>query len=108
VILVRGEPLEGLEEALDVSRRDDRAGIGDGQDDTAGLGAGRDVDAPGGLVVADGVVDQVAHKPLDEAGVTADGRRADGGRDTKCLVTCADARAEQDGIDDGGQLDRFA
>src|SRR5215472_7738438 len=66
------EPLEWLEDAADVGRADDRAGIGDGQLAAARDGAGADPDVPGGDVVPDRVVDQVRDKPFGQHRIAGD------------------------------------
>jgi hypothetical protein len=98
---VRGEPLEGPEEEVDVGGRDRRAGVGDGQDGPPGLEAGGDVDASGGLVVADRVVDQVADQSLDQAGVAADRCRAGLGGYLDPEASGVELEAEQDVVDNG-------
>jgi hypothetical protein len=52
---VGGEPLEGLEEPVDVGGRDRRAGVGDGQDGATVPGAGQ---VPGTTGVADTSADE--------------------------------------------------
>ena len=97
---VRGEPLERLEEAVEVGCRDDWAGVGDDQDGVAGLGSRGYVHPPAGSVVADGVIDQIAHEPLDQARVTADGCRADLGLNLDSRAPDVQLGAEQDAVDD--------
>ena len=60
------EPLEGLEEAVDVRRRDQRSGIGHRQDGLAVRHSGSDLDPAVGLVVPDGVGEQVGHEPFHQ------------------------------------------
>jgi membrane protein len=57
----RAEPLEGLEQAVDLGGGDDRPGVGHRQDGAAVAGPGGDSQVPVGDVVPDGVVDQVGH-----------------------------------------------
>ncbi|HEX4110441.1 MAG TPA: hypothetical protein VHX88_20095 [Solirubrobacteraceae bacterium] len=52
------EPLEGLEQPLELIRGDERPGVGDRQQRVSVGRAGADLDAPGGVVVPDRVVDQ--------------------------------------------------
>jgi hypothetical protein len=54
------EPLEGLEEAVDVRWRDGWSGVGHRQDGHAVLNPGQDLDTAVGNVVANGVGEQVA------------------------------------------------
>lgn len=53
------EPLEGLEQPVDLAGRDYRPSAGNRQDSAAVAGSGGDLDGPARDVVADGVVDQV-------------------------------------------------
>jgi hypothetical protein len=69
------EPLEGLEEAVDVRQRDEWSGVGHRQDGLAVLDPGPDLDTAVGNVVADGVGEQVGHEPFDEQRVAIEGRR---------------------------------
>jgi len=69
------EPLEGLEEAVDVRWRDGWSGVGHRQDGHAVLNPGQDLDTAVGNVVANGVGEQVGHEPFDEQGVAIEDRR---------------------------------
>ena len=71
----RIEPLEGLEEAVDLSWRDEWSGVGHRQDGPAVLDPGPDLDTAAGHVVADGVGDQVGDEPFDEQRVAIERRR---------------------------------
>jgi hypothetical protein len=77
----RAEPLEGLEQAVDLGGRDDLPGAGHRQDGVNTADPGRDLDVPAGDVVADGVVDQVGHQSLDQEGIAVEGGVLDNGVD---------------------------
>src|ERR1035437_6383978 len=81
----RAEPLEGLEQAVDVGGRDDLPGVAHRQDGVTAAGPGGDLDIPAGDVVPDGVVDQVGYQLLNQERVTVE----DGGLDVG-----VDVRAE--------------
>src|SRR5580658_11078826 len=70
----RAQPLEGLEQAVDLGRRDDLPGVGHRQDCAAVAGRGGDPDVPAGDVVADAVVDQVGDQLLNQERVTIEDR----------------------------------
>jgi hypothetical protein len=69
------EPLEGLEEAVDIRQRDKRPGVGHRQDGLAVGHPGPDLDTAVGHVMADGVGEQVGHEPFHEQRVSIEGRR---------------------------------
>jgi hypothetical protein len=67
--------VEGSEQAVDLARWDDGAGVRDREDGAAGRGVGGEVDSALRNVVADGVFDQVCHEALDQFWVAErDGR----------------------------------
>ena len=55
----RAEPLEGLEQAVDLGGGDGRPRVRHGQDSATAVGPGSDAEIPGRDVVPDSVVDQV-------------------------------------------------
>src|SRR6202042_1077194 len=61
-----GAAAERLCDLLELLGRDRSPVIGDGQDTVSGS----DLDSPALLVVADRVVDEVVHEPLDQSWVT--------------------------------------
>src|SRR5262249_12117399 len=63
------ESLEGLEEAMDLLRRDHRPRVRDGDDSLDALDPGGDLHPAAGHVVAHGVVQQVGDKPFDQCRV---------------------------------------
>ena len=67
------EPLEGLEEPLDIAGIDNGAGVGDRQVSQAVPGAGLYPGRAAGRVVAQGVVHEVGHQPFHEARVARRG-----------------------------------
>src|SRR5450759_3188737 len=67
------QPLEGLEEPVDLPRRDRRAAIGDRQNGAAVLLSGGDLDRTAGNVVMHGVVEEVGGQALDEVQVAQQG-----------------------------------
>ncbi len=69
------EPLEGLEEAVDVRGRDEWSGVGHRQDGHAGRHPGPDLDPATRHVVADRVGEQVGHEPFREQRVSVEGGR---------------------------------
>ena len=71
----RGEPLEGLEQAVDLGWRDDRPRVGHRQDGVTAAGSGGDLDIPPFDVVPDGVVDQADPGGLSSLPASAAGRR---------------------------------
>ena len=62
----RAEPLEGLEQAVDLGRRDDLPRVRHRQDDVTAAGPGGDLDVPAGDVVPYGVVDQIGGQLLNQ------------------------------------------
>src|SRR5215831_16857051 len=68
----RTEPLERLEQAVNVRGRDDLPGAGHRQDGAGVAGPCGDLDIPARDVVPDGVVDQVGGQLLDEKRVTVE------------------------------------
>ncbi|HEX6450049.1 MAG TPA: hypothetical protein VF060_11365 [Trebonia sp.] len=68
----RTESLEGLEEAVDFGRRDDRPRVGYRQDGLTIPGAGGDLDITAGGIMPGGVVDQVGDKLLKQERVTVE------------------------------------
>jgi hypothetical protein len=73
---VAAEPVEWLEQPVELVRANHQSGVGNGQDRKPGFGLGTDLYGPVGVVVTHGVVDQVRHQALDQ-GRLADDR---GGR----------------------------
>ena len=69
----RAEPLEGLEQAVDLGGRDDLPGAGYRQDGVNVGGPSGDADVPAGDVVPDGVVDQVGGELLKQQRVAVEG-----------------------------------
>ena len=65
------EPLEGLEETLELAGRDQRAGVGDRENSTSRLGASCDLEPSTDDVVADRVRYEVGGEPLEEGWVAA-------------------------------------
>lgn len=63
------EPLEGLEESLDLVFGDDWSAVGDGQGRVRAAGLRSDFHVPVGMVMADGVVDEVGHEAFDQSRV---------------------------------------
>src|SRR5262249_23308028 len=68
----RAEPLERLEQAVNLRGRDDLPGAGHRQDGAGVAGPGGDLDIPARDVVPDGVVDQVGGQLLDQKRVTVE------------------------------------
>jgi hypothetical protein len=66
---VRGGASEGLEQTGDLVWRYRGPGVGHGEGRSRGAGYELDPDTPTGDVVTDGVVEQVRHQSVDEAGV---------------------------------------
>ena len=60
------EPLEGLEEPLELAGRDQRAGVDDGEVRASRLGAGGDLDPAAGDVVPDCVRDEVGDESFEQ------------------------------------------
>jgi len=87
----RAESLEGLQQAVDLGRRDGLPGVGHRQDGATAAGPGGDLDVPAGDVVPDGVVDQVGYQLLDQEGVAVEDGGLDGGADIQ--AEAADPRA---------------
>jgi hypothetical protein len=104
----RAEPLEGLEQALDLGRGDDPPGAGHRQDGAGAAGPGGDLDVPAGDVVPDGVVDQVGHQLLDQDGVAVEGGGLDTGLDVQAQTTDRGAGGGQGFAGDGGQVGGLA
>ena len=104
----RAEPLEGLEQAVDLGGRDDLPGVGHRQDGAAVAGPGGDLDVPAGDVVPDGVVDQVGDQLLDQEGVAVEGGGLDGGVDMQAEAADPGAGGGQGGAGDGRQVDGLA
>ena len=101
------EPLEGLEEAVDVRWRDEWPGVGHRQDGLALLHPRPDLGTAVGNVVADGIGEQVDHEPFDEQRVSIEGRG---------FCHLIDANSEPAGLglqagqcrrDGGGEVDGF-
>ena len=86
VIAIRGESLEGLEEAVDLPCRDDGPAIGDGKDGVTVLRSGRDLDSPRGHVVAHGVVHEICDEALAESRVPRGRRRVERSIDVELLA----------------------
>jgi hypothetical protein len=63
---LRVESLEGLKEAREFTRGDERAGVGDGQQGASRLATSCDFDPPAGEVVSDRVRDEVGGEPLEQ------------------------------------------
>src|SRR5215472_15812577 len=65
----RAEPLEGLEQTVDLGGRDDLPGADHRQNGVNAAGPGGDLDVSARDGVPDGVVDQVGHQPATAAPV---------------------------------------
>src|SRR5579872_1711993 len=74
---VGGEPLEGLEELLDLVGRHGRTGVGDCQQGVAVPGFRAYLDGAAGQVVPDRVVDQVGGHPFGQVRVALHGGMAE-------------------------------
>ena len=72
------ESLEGLEQPLELRGRNRGSGVGNRQDGVRAGRGGANLDAASGLVVADGVVKEIADQPLDQRRVAAGGGLAEG------------------------------
>lgn len=64
---VRASALERLEEAAELIWRHKGAGVGNGERRTRRAGCKLHLETSAGDVVADGVVDEVRHQPVEEA-----------------------------------------
>jgi hypothetical protein len=71
---VGGITLERLEQTTELVGSHQGSGVGYLERGLAGVGIDCDVDVPIGMVVVQGVVDQVRHKSLDEMGVARERR----------------------------------
>jgi len=76
-----GEPLEGLEEPLDLTVGYRGPGVSHEQGGAAGFEGGHDLDPAAGEVVPDGVIGQVGHQPPGQAGVAVHCDGGEGGVD---------------------------
>jgi len=70
------EAAEGLEQGVDLGGGDRGAGVGDPDHGLGAGAAGVDLDPAAGLVVADGVLDQVGDQPLQQGAVAGHRGRA--------------------------------
>src|SRR5215469_10028103 len=100
----RAEPLEGLEQAVDLGGRDDLPGAGHRQDGVTVGGPGGDLDVSAGDVVPDGVVDQVGGQLLDQERVTVEYGGLDVGLDVQALAADRVAGGGQGFAGDGRQV----
>src|ERR1017187_7066630 len=100
----RAEPLEGLEQAVDVGGRDDLPGAAHRQDGAGVAGPGGDLDVPAGGILPDRVVDQVGGQLLDQEGVTVEGGGLDVGLDVQAQAADRGAGGGQGGAGDSGQV----
>ena len=101
----RAEPLEGLEQALDLGGRDERPGVSYRQEGLAVADSGADADLPPGDVVPGGVVDEVGGQLLDEKRVAVNSGGFEGGLDPQAQVADRGADGGQRGAGDGGQVE---
>ena len=74
---IAGDSLEGLEETVDLVRGQGRAGVGDSERGESVTVLYGHPYTPAGIVVTQGVVDEVRNEPFDELGVAGDGGRAE-------------------------------
>jgi hypothetical protein len=103
----RIEPLEGLEEAVDVRGRHERSGVRHRQNGPAVLHLGHDLDPAVGHVVANGVREQVDHEPFDKQGVSIQGRGFCHLVDVDPISAGLGLQTGQHRGDGGGEVDRF-
>jgi hypothetical protein len=104
----RAEPLEGLEQAVELGCGDDLPGVGHRQDGVTAAGRRGDLDVPAGDVVLDGVVDQVGGQLLDQERVPVENGRLDAGVDLQAETADRGAGGGQGGAGDGGQVGGLA
>ena len=93
----RPEPLEGLEQPVDLGRRDDLPGVGHQHHGAGVARPGGDEDIPACDVMPDGVVDQIRDQLVEQQRVAQQHRR---------LQIAADVQAEA--VDPGARDDSAA
>ena len=101
------DPLEGPEESVDLGGRDRRAGVADRDASLAPDRVRGDLDVPFGCVVAQRVVDEVGHEPLDESGVAGGRCRAERGINGDSAAFGLSSAAGDDGFGDLVEIDRL-
>src|SRR5580698_6285859 len=101
----RAEPLEGLEQAVDVGGQDNLPGAGHRQHGAGRGGAGGDLNGPAGDVVPDGIVDQVGHQLLDQERITFQAGGLDVGLNVQAEAADRGAGGGQGSAGDGAQVD---
>jgi hypothetical protein len=101
----RAEPLERLEQAVDLVGRDDLPGAGHRQDGAGVAGPGGDLDIPARDVVPDGVVDEVGGQLLDQKRVAVEDGGLDVGVDVQAEAADRGAGGGQGFAGDGRQVE---